>query len=74
MHVSKPSDKNHKKVCENFSNLLILTRITTPGEVQLMIGHMVVGNKSLWGSVLSFALVGGLISPSAVSLKVIYRE
>ena len=47
MRASKPAAKKYKKSCKDFPNLTILTKITTPGEVQLTFGHTTIGNKSL---------------------------
>ena len=49
--------------------MVILTKSSTPGEVQLTFGDVTVGNKSLGESVQAFALVGGLGSPSIISFN-----
>ena len=43
MRASEPAAKKIKNICENFSNLAILTKSSTPGEIQLMFGHAAVG-------------------------------
>ena len=70
MCASKPAVEKFKRVCEDFPNLAILTKSATPGEIQLTFGHSAVGNKSLGKSVVAFALVGDLSSPSVISLKI----
>ena len=47
MRASEPATEKYKNVCEEFPNLVILTKSSTPGEVQLTFGHATVGNKSL---------------------------
>ena len=47
MHMSEPDFEKYKKLCDNFPNLVILTKIATPGKVQLSFAHASVGNKSL---------------------------
>ena len=59
-----------KRVCEDFTNLAILTNISTPGEIQLTFGHVDVGNKSLGKSVVAFSLAGYLSSPSVISFNI----
>ena len=49
--ASEPAAKKYKKVCDDFPNLTILTKSTTPGKFQLMFVHSTVGNKYLGGSV-----------------------
>ena len=47
MHTSEPASDKYKKVCDDFTNLAILTNSPTPGEVQLTFVHASVGNKSI---------------------------
>ena len=70
MCASEPATENYKRVCKDFPNLAILTNSTTSGKIKLTFGHTAVGNKSLGGSVVAFALSGYLISPSIISLKI----
>ena len=70
MPASEPAAEKYKRVCKDFPNLDILTKIATPGEIQLMLGHADVGNKSLGESVMAFSLAGDLSSPSMISLKI----
>ena len=70
MRASEPAAEKYKRVCEDFSNLAILTKGATPGKIQLMFGHAAVGNKSLGGFVVAFALAGDLSSPSVLVLKI----
>ena len=70
MHVSRPSAKNYKKVCEDLPDLAILTKSTIPGKVQFMFGQATTGNKSPGEPIVAFALVGYLISPSISPLKI----
>ena len=51
------------------TNLAILTKSATPDKIQLTFGNAAIGNKSLGGSVVAFALAGHLISPSVISFK-----
>ena len=66
MRASEPATEKYKNVCEDFPNLGILTKSSTPGEVQLTFGHSTVGNKSLGESIHTLALAGGLGSPSVI--------
>ena len=66
MRASEPAPEKYKNVCEDFPNLGILTKSSTPGEVQLTFGHSTVGTKSLGESIQSFALSGNLGSPSVI--------
>ena len=61
--------KKYKKVWEDFPNLAILTKSSTPGKVQLTFSHVTVGNKSVGKSVVAFALAGDLSSPYGVSVN-----
>ena len=70
MRASEPSSKKYKRVCEDFPNLAILTKISTPGEVHLMYGQSDVGNKSLGESVEDFALAGDIRSPTVIILNI----
>ena len=67
--MSVPATEKFKKICEDFPNLAILTKSSTPGEVQLTFGHYTVGNKSLGESFQAFALVGDLGSTSVISFN-----
>ena len=69
MHASDPAMEKYKNVCEDFPNLEILTKSSTPGEIQLTFRHATVGNNSLGESVQDFALVGDLGSPSIISFN-----
>ena len=69
MRASDPGTEKYKNVCEDFPNLGILTKSSTPGEVQLTFGHATVGNKSLEESIQDFALAGDLGSPSIISFN-----
>ena len=53
-----------------FPNLAILTKSATPGEAQLTFGHAAIGNKSLGGYFVAFAVVVDLSSPSVISLNI----
>ena len=70
MRTSEPTIEKYKKVCDYLPNLVILTKSTTPGEVQLTFAHESVGEKYLGESVAAFALVGSLESPSVVSIDI----
>ena len=63
------TDKSNN-VCKTFTNLAILTKSSTPGEIQLTFGHAAVGNKSLGDFVVDFALTGDLRSPSAILFNI----
>ena len=69
MRASNPATEKYKNVCEDFSNVGILTKSSTPGEVQLTFGHSSVGNKSLGEYLQTFALAGDLGSPSVISFN-----
>ena len=62
MCARNPYDKNHKKVCNDFPNLAIITKSAIPGEVQLTFAHATVWNKSLGESGLVFALAENIDS------------
>ena len=70
MHASKPAAKKYKRICEDFPNLVILTKSATPGKIQLMFVRAAVENKSLGESVVYFALAGDLRSTSVIYLKI----
>ena len=70
MRASDPSTEKYKNVCEDFPNLGILTKSSTPGKIQLTFGHATVRNKSLGESVQDFALAGDLNSPSVISFNI----
>ena len=67
--ASKPAADKYKDVCEDFPNLRILTKSSTPGEIQLTFGHAAVGNKSLGESIVVFAITGKPGSPSVISFN-----
>ena len=69
MRASEPAADKYKNLCEDFPNLGILTKSSTPGEIQLTFGHAAVGNKSMGESVVDFALAGDLDSPSVNSFN-----
>ena len=62
MCASEPVADKYKNVCKDFPNLAILTKSSTPEEIQLTFGHAAVGNKSLGESVVACALAGDLSS------------
>ena len=66
MRASDPSTEKYKNVCEDFPNLGILTKSSTPGKIQLTFGHATFGNKSPGESVQAFALADDLGSPSVI--------
>ena len=69
MSESEPAAEKFKRVCDDFPNLMILTKSSTPGKIQLTFGHADDGNKSLGESVVAFALSGDLSSPSMISFN-----
>ena len=70
MRASQPAADKFKRFCGDFPSLAILTKSATPGNIQLTFGHASVGNKSLGGSVVAFALTDNLSSTSVISLKI----
>ena len=66
MHASELYVGKSKNFCENFPNLAILTKSSTPGEIQLTFRHATVGNNSLREPVVAFALAGNLSLPSVI--------
>ena len=70
MCLYKPDGTKFKHVCTDFPNLSLLTKSATPGDIQVNFGHAFVGNKSLGGTVYSFALTGSMESPMVVSIDV----
>ena len=69
IHASEPATDKYKNVCEDLPNLGILTKSSTPGEIQLTFGHAAVGNKSLGEYVVAFSLASYLGSPSFISFN-----
>ena len=69
MHASEPAAEKFKRVYEDFPNLTILTKSSTPGKIQLTLGHAAIGNKSLGESNVAISLAGDLSSPSVISFK-----
>ena len=69
MRASEPDTEKYKNVCEDFPNLVILTKSSMQVEVQLTFGHATIGNKSLGESIQVFALAGNLGSPSVISFN-----
>ena len=69
MLASMPATEKFKNVCEDFPNWAILTKSSTPDEVQLMFGHSTIENKSLGESLQAFAHAGDLGSPSVISFN-----
>ena len=45
MRASEQATDKFKNICEDFPNLVILTKISTLGEVRLTFGHAAIGNK-----------------------------
>ena len=70
MRASEPAADKFKRVYEDFTNLAILTKSSTPGNIQLTLGHVAVGNKSLGEYVVALALAGDLSSPSVISFNI----
>ena len=70
MRAREPAAEKFKRVCEDFPNLVILTKSSTPGKIQSTFGHAAVGNKSLGESVVAFALAGDLRSPSLIHFTI----
>ena len=54
---------------DDFPNLSIITKSTTPGEVQLTFIHATIGNNSLGVSAVAFSLAGNIDSTSVFSIK-----
>ena len=69
IRASKPATEKFKDICTDFLNLAILTKSSTPGEIQLTFGHSMVGHKSLGETLQAFALAGDLASPSVISFN-----
>ena len=47
VRASKPATEKFKDICTDFPNLALLTKNSTPGEIQITFGHSMFGNKSL---------------------------
>ena len=47
VRASNPATKKYKRVCEDFPNLVIITKSATPGAIQLTFVHASVVNNSL---------------------------
>ena len=70
MRAIEPAADKFNRVCEDFPNLAILPKSSTPGKIKLTFGHAAVGNKSLGKYVVDFALAGDLSSPSVIYFKI----
>ena len=68
MRTIEPARKKFKRVCEDLTNLAILTKSATPGEVQQTFVHAFISNKLLGESVTDFSLAGLLEIPTVVSI------
>ena len=64
----KPAGANFKRVCVDFPNITLLTKSTTPGNIQANFGRASFGNKSLGSTFTTFTLVGSLESSTVVSI------
>ena len=47
MCANNPAADKYKNVCKDFSNLAMLMKSSTPGEIQSTFGHAAIANKSL---------------------------
>ena len=47
MHSAKPAFTKFKQVCADYPNLTLLTKIVTPGEVQVIYMHASIGTSPL---------------------------
>ena len=56
IRASKPATEKFKDIYNDFPNLSILTKSSTPGEVQLTFGHSTVGKNSLGETLQAFSL------------------
>ena len=70
IRAREPEADKFQNVCKDFPNLAILTKSSTLGEIQLMLGHAALGKKSLGEFVAAFALVGDLSSPLVISFNI----
>ena len=68
--MSDPANEKYKKVCDDFSNLAILTKSVMPGEVQLIFTHVSFRKNPLGESVAAFSLAGSLDSPYFVFIDI----
>ena len=66
VRASKPATEKFKDICTDFPNLALLTKSSTPGEIQITFGNSTVGNKSLGETLQAFALAGNRASPSVI--------
>ena len=60
MRMIDPATEKYKNVCDDWPNIVILTKSATSGEVQLMLVHASVGHKYPGEFVAAFALAGSL--------------
>ena len=70
MRSDKPYISKLKRVRTDFSNLAIITKIDTPGEIQATYAPASVGNKPLGKTVTAFALDGPLKAPTVVMIDI----
>ena len=70
MRAIEPTAEKFKRVCEDYSNIAILTKSYTPDDIQLTFGRAAVGNKSLGESVVAFALRSDLCTPSVLLFNI----
>ena len=54
IRASEPATEKFKRVCEDFPNIAILTKSSTPDKIQLTFGNAAIGNKSLREYVVDF--------------------
>ena len=71
IRASKPVTEKFMDICTDFPNLALLTKSSTPGEIQITFGHSTVRNKALGEILQAFSLAGdlALTSRSPLLLK-----
>ena len=70
MRLDDPNGSKFKRVRTDSPNLAVLTKITTPGEIQATYAYASVGNKPLGETVTAFSLAVSLEAPTVVSIDI----
>ena len=69
MQSDEPAGANFKCVCADFPNIALLTKSTTPGDIQVKFGRASIGNKSLRETIDALDLARSLESLMVVSIN-----
>ena len=73
MCSDEPAGSKFKRVFTDFPNMAVLTKSTTPGDIQVTYFHSYVGNKSLGEMVTDLSLEVYPKAPTMVSIEIKYN-